>query len=110
MSAEYAVMTAVIETNNKGIKADYDDRGERLLWPKVIGLTNGKERVLCTELEEYPVGSGRYRQKHWRCFAVEDLEVSLDDTFVVERDDRPEKWKVKHLRKQSCVEDIDVFR
>ena len=107
----YAELTLVIETKNKGVIAHYEEiEQDRYLWPKVLGQTNTKNRVLCVELEPYTDddGNDRYRQKHWRCFSADDLDCG--ELFVVPQEDRPEKWRVRHLRHQSCVDDVEFFR
>lgn len=114
MSAQYAVLTVIIETNNKGIKGTYPTvAGNRYLWPKALGQTNGQDRVLCVELKPDPANPGHFinePKKTWRCFVVEDLTLVPADEFVVAPGERPVKWRVNHLRRQSCVEDVEFFR
>lgn len=113
MAEPYAVLTLIIETNNKGIKGTYGDvEDDRYLWPKALGQTNSENRVLCVELTPDPDNAGRYTHDNssWRCFVVDDLTLNQADEFTVVQNDRPAKWRVKHLRRQNCVDDVEFFR
>jgi hypothetical protein len=87
--------------------------GDRYLWPKALGQTNGDTRVLCVELKPVPSNPGHYThdpKKSWRCFVVGDLTLNPADEFVVVAGERPAKWRVNHLRRQNGVDDVEFFR
>src|SRR5688572_6343783 len=112
MPNQYATLTLIIGTNNKGIKGTYGDDVERYLWPKALGQTNDEDRVLCVELTPDPENEGRYTRddKSWRCYVVEDLDFEANAEFSVVPDDRPPRWRVRHLRRQNSVDDVEFFR
>ncbi len=113
MADAYAVLTLVIDTNNQGIMGKYGaGAADRYFWPKALGQTNGENRVLCVELKPDPANPGAYEhdKTSWRCFVVDDLDVNAGDEFVVVAADRPAKWRVKNLRRQNCVDDVEFFR
>lgn len=111
MSVQYGVLSTVIATSNQGIKATYKTATTiRFLWPKALGQTNGLDRVICRELQETSAGSGHYTEKAWRCLYVDELTVAVTDMFPVQGSERPAKWKVKDLARQSCVNDVEFFR
>jgi hypothetical protein len=111
----YAIIKQVIEsTPAKAIKAKYkDETTQRKLWPHILGEnprggSNPPEKVvLCLE---YELDDDGEVVRKFRCFKVERLTIvgsPIDNPWPT---GFPKKMTFRQARKQSSVEDVDVFR
>jgi hypothetical protein len=111
-SAEFDAIKLVIETKPpKAIKAKWKNGPERQLWPHVLGTNPAGgsdppvEVVLCLEYAEDDDGEPI---KKFRCFKVEHLTI-VGNPITSPWTPIP-KMRFKQVKKQNCVDDVEVYR
>jgi hypothetical protein len=114
-SEQYQKLYDVIKaTPAKAIKAKYRTETVRKLWPHVLGHNPGAgsdppvEVVLCLEYAED--SDGNVIKKNYRCFFIEELAIIGDPIANPWPHPLPKALSFKQARKQSSVDDIDVYR
>ena len=90
----------------------------RKLWPHVLGTTPDRdtgdpvEMVLCYQYqyENHPgeIDLPHPSRKNFRCFRVSDLTII--NPIPKPTGWSPFKFKIRHVNKQNCVQDPDIFR
>jgi hypothetical protein len=104
----YQFLRNVIKTPDRAVKIKYKNRDPdwRLVFPHVIGTsTQGSAEVnmvLCA------IESGQAEPKKYRCFNVDDLKIN-DQTYDWSNASIP-KLKFRQVRKQSSIDDVDIYR
>jgi hypothetical protein len=115
-SDNYKAIRDVIKgTPAKAIKAKYKAQTDvRKLWPHVLGHNPGEgsdppvEVALCLELALDE--NGKVIRK-FRCFKIEtDLHIIGDPIANPWPDGFPKPMTFRQARKQSSVDDVDVYR
>ena len=138
-STNFLLIKSVIEnTDKKAIHAYYegDPAGTtRKLWPHVLGWSRtgpgspDVEMVLCYQYDGYsgrPLATPHPKlKKNCRCFKVASLKDPANPTnsqvLVIDFDPinpppptgdtwEPKKFTFKQVKKQNCVDDVEVFR
>jgi hypothetical protein len=124
----YQTISDVIEHHpTKAISVNYNQDPAsvtRLLWPHVLGMSRNPkaggpdvEMVLCYQYDDgqspTQVVIPHVSRANYRCFPVASFTTIAVITFSSTAPPpgwHPELFKYKHVRKQNCVDDPDVFR
>jgi len=131
-SAEYNLIKGIINntTQSLAISAMYgSDPSPRMLWPHVLGMSEipdsnppqQQEMVLCYHYggyTPYPLATPHRDRKNFRCLKVASLKNVQSIPFIAAPPPppptgqtwKPWKFKPKQVKRQNCVETVDVYR
>ena len=105
-----AIRGVLVGQPTMAISAQWKGGAARILWPLVIGTTGTGDEEEIERLLSFEFVAADPTAKKFRCFKIKDLTVTANPAVAWPANPTPNGLRFKQVKKQNCVEDVDVFR